>query len=487
MKLKRLLEGLDIRELKADPETEITALCCDSRMAAEGSLFVAVRGYESDGHRFIPSAAERGAAVCVCEQAPDADIAYVLVADSRLALAQLSCNYYGHPSREMTMIALTGTSGKTTSTMLIKHVLEHQPGVKVGLIGTNQNMIGDTVLHAERTTPESIELQELFRRMKDEGCSHVVMEVSSHSLILHRVAGIRFAVGTYTNLSRDHLDFHGTMEEYARAKSLLFENQSDRAVINLDDDWAAFMIAKAAGPVLTYSVKDPGADLYADSIELRADGVRYDLHYRGRVQPVRLGIPGLFSVYNSMDVIGSCLQLGLSPEAIAAALETAPGVKGRVEVVPTDGDYTVLIDYSHKPDALDKVLRTLREVTPGRLVALFGCGGDRDRTKRPMMAAVAAELADFVIVTSDNPRTEDPQAIIDEILPGLAGFDTPHAAICDRAEAIRYAIDRHEPGDVILLAGKGHETYQEINHRKFHMDEREIVAEHLAARAAAKE
>ena len=484
MKLKQLLNGLDILELQADEAMEITGLFCDSRQAVPGSLFVAISGYESDGHRYIPAAADKGAAVCVCEKRPEGALPYVLVADSRRALAQLSSNYYGDPSREMTMIALTGTSGKTTSTMLIKHVLEQQPGLKVGLIGTNQNMIGDRILPAERTTPESIELQELFRLMKDGGCSHVVMEVSSHSLVLERVAGIDYAVSAYTNLSRDHLDFHETMEEYARSKALLFEKQSRAAVINLDDDWAEYMIGRANCPVMTYSTRDGAADLFADNIVLKAAGVSYDLRYKGEVYPISLGIPGLFSVYNSLDVIGCCLQLGLSPEAIAEALATAPGVKGRVEVVPTDGDYTILIDYSHKPDALEKVLKTLRAVTEGRLVALFGCGGDRDRTKRPIMASVAAELADFVIVTSDNPRTEDPQAIIDEILPGLAGYDTPHAAICDRAEAIRYAIDNHRPGDVILLAGKGHETYQEINHQKLHMDEREIVAEHLAARAA---
>ncbi len=484
MKLKSLVEGLDIQELNADLEMEITGICCDSRQAAAGSVFVAISGFESDGHRFIPAAAAQGTAVCICEKRPEADIPYVLVPDSRLALALASRNYYGDPASKMTMVAITGTSGKTTSTMLVKHVLEKQPGVKVGLIGTNQNMIGSEVFPAERTTPESIELQALFARMLAAGCSHVVMEVSSHSLVLHRVGGICYDVSAYTNLSQDHLDFHGTMEEYARAKSILFEKQSKKAVINRDDDWAGVMTERAACPVMTYSTQDSTADLFAKNIVLKADGVSYDLCWQGKVQPIRLGIPGLFSVYNSLDVIGTCLQLGLSPEAIAQALATAPGVKGRVEVVPTDGDYTILIDYSHKPDALEKVLKTLRAVTPGRLVALFGCGGDRDRTKRPIMGAVAAELADFVIVTSDNPRTEEPQAIIDEILPGLAGFDTPYAAICDRVEAIRYAIDNHQPGDVILLAGKGHETYQEINHVKHHMDEREIVAEHLAARAA---
>jgi len=486
MKLKSLIEGLDIQELNADLDMEITGLCCDSRQAAEGSVFVAIRGFASDGHRFIPAVAAQGAAACICEERPEAEIPYVLVADSRLALAQASCNYYGNPAGKMTMVALTGTNGKTTSTMLIKHMLEQKSGVKVGLIGTNQNMIGDEVIPTERTTPESIELQALFARMQAAGCTHVVMEVSSHSLVLSRVAGIEYAVGAFTNLTQDHLDFHGTMEEYARAKSLLFAKQSQKAVINLDDAWAGYMMEQAACPVMTYSTKDPRADLFADNIVLRAGGVQYTLHYQGLEQAISLKIPGLFSVYNSLDVIGCGLELGLELADIAAALADAEGVKGRMEVLPTDGDYTILIDYSHTPDALENVLKALREVSEGRLVALFGCGGDRDRTKRPIMGSVAARLADFVIVTSDNPRTEEPQAILDDILPGLEGFDTPHVAICDRVEAIHYAIDHHKPGDVILLAGKGHETYQEINHVKHHMDEREIVADYLAARAVSE-
>lgn len=482
MKLKELLSGLDVKQWHADADTEISSICIDSRKAKVGSLFMAIRGFETDGHKFIPMAAEKGAAVCLCEEAPAAEIPYVLVESCRAAESTVSRNFYGDPASKMTMIAVTGTSGKTTSTMLIKHLLEKQPGVKVGLIGTNQNMIGDEVLHAERTTPEAIELQELFAEMLKKGCTHVVMEVSSHSLVLGRVDGIRYAVGVYTNLSQDHLDFHKTMEEYARAKSILFAERSDKAVINLDDGWTTLMLERAACPALTYSTQDSGADLFADNIVLHPGAVEYDAHYQGASEHIFLPIPGLFSVYNSLDVIGCGLQLGLTLSACAAALADAEGVKGRVEVVPTDGDYTILIDYSHKPDALEKVLATLREVCKGRLVALFGCGGDRDRTKRPIMAEVAARLSDFVIVTSDNPRTEDPQAIIDEILTGLTDTATPYVAICDRVEAIRYAIDHHEPGDIILLAGKGHETYQEVNHVKHHMDEREIVAEWLAQR-----
>lgn len=485
MKLKELIAGLDIQELHADAEQEITGLCCDSRQAAAGSLFVAIRGFASDGHRFIPDVAARGAAACLCEEAPTADIPYILVSDSRLALAQLSKNWYGDPADAMTMLAFTGTNGKTSSTMLLKHILEHGGRSKAGLIGTNQNMIGPEVIPTERTTPESIELQALFADMRDKGCSHVVMEVSSHSLVLQRVAGIRFAVSVFTNLTQDHLDFHGTMEEYARAKSLLFSQQSEKAVLNLDDEWSDYMLQRCACPVLTYSTKDPTADLFAKDIVLGPRGVDYVLCYEGREQAIHLGIPGLFSVYNSLGVAGAALALGLELTVLADALADAPGVMGRMEVVPTDGDYSILIDYSHTPDALENALRTMRGFTTGRLIALFGCGGDRDRTKRPLMGAVAARLADFVIVTSDNPRTEEPEAIIADILPGLNGFDTPHITIADRPAAICWAMDNHQPGDVILLAGKGHELYQEIHHVKHHMDEREIVAEHLRRRAEA--
>ena len=481
MKLEQLLKDVNISEWHAGADTEIVSVCCDSRKAEPGALFVAIRGFESDGHCFIPSAAAKGAAVCVCEEAPGADIPYVLTDNSRLALALISRNFYGDPASKMTMIALTGTNGKTTSTMLVKHILESRPGVKVGLIGTNQNMIGDKVVPTERTTPESVELQALFRQMLDEGCTHVVMEVSSHALVLDRVAGVRYACGVFTNLTQDHLDFHKTMENYAAAKALLFERQAERAVINLDDEWSDFMRERAACPVMTYSAKEK-ADLFAENIRLHAGGVEYTLRYQGNSYPVTLAIPGTFSVYNSLDVIGCCLTLGLSPEDITAALADAKGVKGRMELVPTDGDYTILIDYAHTPDALENALKALRAVSEGRLVALFGCGGDRDRTKRPKMAAIAGREADFVIVTSDNPRTEEPQAIVEDVLAGLEGCETPYTAICDRIEAIHYAIDHHQLGDVILLAGKGHETYQEINHVKHDMDERKIVADYLQAR-----
>lgn len=421
MKLSEILQGVAVKELHADPELELGDISYDSRRTQPGDLFVAVTGFEADGHRFIPKALENGAVCVLCQIPPEAEIPYVLVEDSRLALALCSCNYFGHPSRELVPIGITGTNGKTTTTTLLKNVLESIPGNRCGLIGTNQNMIGERVLEAERTTPESYELQKLLREMVDAGCTHLVMEVSSHSLELHRVAGIRYAVGAFTNLTQDHLDFHGTMENYAAAKALLFA-QSDWAVINLDDAWSAFMLEHCPSPVVTCSERNADADLCAKDISLRSDGVTFQI---GELA-VSLGIPGRFSVYNALTVLACGKALGLELSLISRSLAKAQGVKGRVEVVPTDGDYTILIDYAHTPDALENVLASMKEVTRGRLVALFGCGGDRDRTKRPIMGRIGAQQADVVIITSDNPRTEDPEAIVAEVAAGLEGTKTPH-------------------------------------------------------------
>ncbi len=484
MKLKELLENIEVEEWGASPDAEISDLCYDSRRVKPGDVFAAIPGFETDGHKYIPAAAEKGASVVLCERKPETDIPFVRVRDCRLALALASANLFGHPGDRMQLIGVTGTNGKTTSTMLIKHMLEHCLGAKVGLIGTNQNMIGAEALPTERTTPESYELQKLLREMADAGCTHVVMEVSSHSLVLSRVAALRFAVGLFTNLTQDHLDFHKTMDEYARAKSLLFL-QSDRGGVNLDAPYAQAMLAQAACPVLTWSLLKNEADLVAKDIRLASDGVRFCALSAEGLARVKLQIPGRFSVYNALTVIACGLQLGIPLEKCCEALSDAVGVKGRMEVVPTDGDYTILIDYAHTPDALENVLRALRETTGGRLVALFGCGGDRDRTKRPIMGKIATETADFTIITSDNPRTEEPKDIIADILEGVSCPKSRYRVIVDRREAIAWAIDNHKSGDVIVLAGKGHETYQIVGKTKHHMDEREIVAEHLAARAQA--
>ena len=474
MKLKELLKNVDVLEMIADPELEIGGVVYDSRKAEQGSLFVAVSGFASDGNRFIPMALEKGAVAVVTAKKPQDDVPYVLVPSDRLALAQVSCNWFSHPAKAMTMIGVTGTNGKTSTTLLVKHLLEKVLGAKVGLIGTMENRIGDEVFPTERTTPESFELQQLFAKMRDAGCTHVVMEVSSHALTLERIGGVYFDVAAFTNLTEDHLDFHKTMEEYCDAKAELFR-RCGRAVLNRDDEWHDRIAAGSTCDVLTTS-KMPSAGLYARDVELRADGVSFTAVCRGSRARVDLPIPGGFTVYNALTVLGIALQLDIALEDAAAALATAQGVKGRVEVVPTPGKpYTVLIDYAHTPDGLENVLTSVRGFCKGRLIAVFGCGGDRDPVKRPIMGHIGAELADVAVITSDNPRSESPMAIIEDILKGIS--DRKNCVVVEnRMEAIGYAMDIAEKDDIIVLAGKGHETYQEICGVKHHMDEREIVA-----------
>ena len=476
MKLKELVEKLKIKFTNADLETEVSGLCYDSRQATEGYVFVAIKGLESDGHKFIPNAVEKGASVVICEEAPSVTVPYVLVEDSRLALAYVSAAWFAYPAAHLKIIGVTGTSGKTTSTNLIRHILAEN-GATVGLIGTNGNWIDQLPVHTEHTTPDSFELNQLFRSMADAGCTHVVMEVSSHALALDRVAGIEYSTAAFTNLSQDHLDFHGSMEEYAAAKRKLF-SMCKTACLNLDDEWATFMMHGMRCRVLTTSTQVAAATIKAADIEMTASGISFTAVTEKEDAKISLGIPGMFSVYNALTAISVCMAEGISLRSCAAALATASGVKGRVENVPTAGDYSIIIDYSHKPDALEKVLKTLRPVTRGRLICLFGCGGDRDRLKRPVMGKVAADHSDLVIVTSDNPRTEVPEEIISEILKGMQETSTPYDVICDRVEAIHHAIDIALPGDVILLAGKGHEDYQIIGHTKYHLDEREVVAQY---------
>lgn len=478
MKLKQLLSGVDVRFFHADLDLEIAGVSYDSRRTKPGDLFVAISGYAMDGHAYIGRAREAGAVCVICERPPEDGGAYIQVGESRRALAVIGANWFGRPAEQMTMLAVTGTNGKTTTTYLLKAILEQAAGAKVGLIGTNQNMVGDEAIPTERTTPEGFELHRLFAQMREAGCTHVVMETSSHALYEGRVHGIRYDVGIFTNLTQDHLDFHRTMENYCDAKAVLFQNCAV-GVCNADDPWTERLMRDARCQQLTYGVEHP-ADLRAEDIRLEADHIAFTAVTGAERVEIRVGIPGGFMVYNTLDVLGAALALGIPLEESARVLRTVPHVKGRVEVVPTPGkDYTVLIDYAHSPDSLENVLRTVKGFAKGRTVAVFGCGGDRDKAKRPQMGRIAAELADFVVVTSDNPRTEEPMDIINDILPGMAESRTPRVVEADRVKAIGYALGHAESGDVIVLCGKGHETYQEVGHEKRHMDEREIVAEYL--------
>ena len=477
MKLNDLFAGLDPRLIRVDPEAEASGVSFDSRTVTPGDVFVAISGAEADGRCFVSEAMDRGAVCVVCEHLLPCSVPHAVVPSARRALAVISANRFSHPARELTVVGVTGTNGKTTVTHLIRDILEECIGARVGLVGTIRNEIGGEILPAHRTTPEAPELQALLRRMADRGCTHAVMEVSSHALALDRVYGIPFAVGVFTNLTQDHLDFHGAMEDYCDAKARLFRS-CGAAVVNADDPWHGRLLQGSTCPRLSYGLGQ-GSDLRAEDVDLTAGGAAFRAVTGEKRIPVEVAIPGRFTVYNALAALGACMELGVSPEKGAAALGRSRGVKGRMEVVPTPGrDYTVLIDYAHTPDALENVLTAVRGFARGRTVAVFGCGGDRDRTKRPKMGAAAARLAGFSVVTSDNPRTEDPEAIIADILTGMKDGDS-YSVVSDRREAIRYALDHARPGDVIVLCGKGHETYQIVGHTERHLDEREIVADYL--------
>ena len=479
MKLKELLKGVPVLQATADPELDVENVYYDSRKVTKNSLFVAISGFAADGNRFIPMALEKGAAAVVTAKKPEGDVPYILVENDRLALALIGANFYHHPALGMTMIGITGTNGKTSATLLLKQVLEKCLGAKVGLIGTMENLVGDEVIPTERTTPESLELQGLFARMRDAGCTHVVMEVSSHALTLDRVGGVHFQVAAFTNLTEDHLDFHKTMDAYCDAKAELFA-RCDGAVINADDSYAPRMLAKAACPVITTSVAGRGS-LTAENLELQSEGIRFTARMGEEQAEVSLPIPGRFTVYNALTVMGIAARLGIRLADCAAALGTAAGVKGRVEVVPTpQTPYSVLIDYAHTPDGLENVISSVKYFCKGRVITVFGCGGDRDPMKRPIMGEIGVKLSDIAVITSDNPRTEDPDAIIADILKGVDPAYGEYKVVSDRRKAIRYAMDIAKKDDIIILAGKGHETYQEINGVKHHLDEREEVAAHLS-------
>ncbi len=479
MILKDLLRELTPASVCGPVDGAITGICYDSRKVTPGSLFVAIRGFQSDGHKFLFAAVEKGAAAVLVEQLP-ADlpekVTAVVVDDTRAALARVAATWYGHPEKELKLIGVTGTNGKTSVTHLIRHVLEKN-GEKCGLIGTNGVFFGDICRESARTTPESLELYGILREMAQAGMTCCAMEVSSHSLALHRVLGLRFRAAAFTNLTQDHLDFHGDMEQYFAAKAQLFD-RCDTAVINLDDDWGARLAQQTACETITFSARSIEARLVAKNVQLLADGVRAVVVRDCDIARLKLGIPGQFSVYNGLAVIGCCLALGLTLEQVCDSLADAPGIKGRAEIVPTGRDFTVMIDYSHTPDSMENILRTVRGYARGRVIGLFGAGGDRDKTKRPLMGKIGAQGCDLAIVTSDNPRSEDPLAIIDDILAGMDN-KSKYKVIPDRREAIAWAVANARKDDIIVLMGKGAETYQEINGEKVHLDEREEVAKAL--------
>ncbi len=454
-------------------DVQITNIQYDSRKVTKGSLFVAVRGFANDGHNFIQKAIELGAVAVLAEEKVSATVSVAVCDNTRRALSVVANNFYKTSESNLRIIGVTGTNGKTTTTYLIKQILDLH-GVKTGLIGTNQIIMGEKAFEAERTTPESLDLHKLFYQMREEGVECVIMEVSSHSLELDRVYGIEFEVGVFTNLTQDHLDFHKTMENYMQSKAKLFSMCKNGAV-NCDDKYAENILKLAKCPIITYG--ENKADLCAENIKISEKGVRFTLLCENESYEVRYCVPGNFSVYNAMSAISACKLFGIPMQEIIRSLSVARGVKGRAEVVALPAPYTVMIDYAHTPDGIENILNAVKSFAKNRIIIVFGCGGDRDKTKRPQMGEIAARLADFCVVTSDNPRTEEPESIIEDILEGMKGYEEKYIKITLRREAIAYAMNIAEPGDVILLAGKGHETYQIIGTEKTDFDERVIVKE----------
>lgn len=473
MKLSQLLENLPY----GSTDVEIVDITNDSRKVKEGVLFVCINGSTVDGHKFAKGAADKGACAILAEHNVGVD-SQVLVSDSKKAYAKVCSAFFGNPKDKLKLIGVTGTNGKTSTTMLIKSMLE-KFGHKVGLIGTIENLIGDKAIPTENTTPDAYELHKVLKMMVDEGCEYVVMEVSSHALDQDRVYGLEFEAGVFTNLTQDHLDYHLTIENYAEAKRKLFD-MTKAAIVNSDDEWSKAMTDGIKCHLSTYAVNDQQAEYLAKGIRYNSDGVVFELLSSTKIARVRLKTPGKFSVYNGLAAASCLITLGFDFEKTAQYLSECYGIKGRAEVVEIDKDFTVIIDYAHTPDGIKNILSTMNEIKKGRLVTLFGCGGDRDSSKRPKMGKMAADLSDFCIVTSDNPRTEDPQAIVDDILVGMKDTKTPYKVIVNREEAIKYALQNAQKDDIIILAGKGHETYQIIGKQKNHFDEREVVQKAIA-------
>jgi UDP-N-acetylmuramoyl-L-alanyl-D-glutamate--2,6-diaminopimelate ligase len=484
MELRELLAGAEVAEIAGDPDVEVTGLSYDSRRVETGDLFFCVRGERSDGHDFAERAVASGASALVVERPLELATTQVLVPDARAAMPPIAVRFWDDPTARLIVAGITGTNGKTTTAFLIRHVLESQ-GTRTGLLGTVKRVVGGTEEEAERTTPEAIDLQETFHRMLEAGDRACAMEVSSHALALGRTAGVRFAVAVFTNLTQDHLDFHRDMEDYFAAKRMLFVSAPGAAVVNLDDPYGARLAAElseaGSPPLTTFSPSgSPAADFRALEVSFDAAGSRFRCVGPDTEVAVRAPLPGHFNVENSLAAVAACHALGVSSDAAAASLADAGRVPGRFEPVDAGQPFAVLVDYAHTPDSLDNVLRAARMLTGGRLIAVFGCGGDRDREKRPLMGEITARLADSCVVTSDNPRSERPDAIIDDILSGVPEGANGVRVEPDRRRAIALALAEAAAGDTVVIAGKGHEQGQELEGgRKIPFDDRQVATEEL--------
>lgn len=481
MKLSNVLAGIEGIELRGNSDLEINEIKCDSRLVGMNDMFVAIVGYKTDGHEYVNSAIEKGASVIAIQSGsydlnsiPES-ITVIVVEDTRKLLALSACNYYNHPSREFKLVGVTGTKGKTTTTYMIKSILE-KAGKKVGLIGTIANYIGDIAIESQRTTPESIDLQKLFRQMADAKVDVVVMEVSSHSLALDRVYGCTFDIAIFTNLTQDHLDFHGNFDNYLDAKAKLF-TMAKEGYVNCDDMYSRKLMAKATCPVTTYGI-DNNPFVSARDIIITNSYSDFKMPFNKTIQRIKVGIPGRFTIYNSLAAICATVRLGCGLEHVLEGLESVK-VPGRSEIVPSIRNFTIMVDYAHTPDSLENIIRAAKVYTKGKIICVFGCGGDRDTAKRPMMGEIAGKLAGYTVITSDNPRTEKPEDIVKEVEAGIKKTSGKYKVIVDRKKAIEHALRQAQRNDLVLVAGKGHETYQEINGEKIHFDDREVIAEVL--------
>mgnify|MGYP000993126233 CR=1 FL=1 len=475
MLLKDIITGLKVKHVNGDVNIDIEGISYDSRTVKKGFLFIC-KGFNFE-EKYIYDAIDRGATAIMTEDESINinDITVIVVENTRYALAYVSDLFYGHPSEKLNIIGITGTKGKTTTSYMIKSIMEADSH-KVGLIGTIRNMIGDRELKTDRTTPEALDLQQLFSEMIDEGVDCGVMEVSSHALELDRVSCIDFDTAIFTNLSRDHLDFHKTFENYINAKAKLFR-MCKTGIVNIDNEYGSKIIEQASCNIYTFGI-DKNADITAENIIYNSDSVEFFIKTPWGNGNLKVGIPGKFTVYNALGAAAACMASGIPINSVAKGLEKV-SVPGRAEIIETGRNFVVMIDYAHSPDSLENILKTVREFAKGRLICVFGCGGDRDKTKRPIMGEISGRLADFTVITSDNPRTEDPDAIINDIEQGLKNTSYPYVKITDRREAIKFSLGNAKENDIIVLAGKGHETYQQFKDKTIHFDEREVVRELL--------
>ena len=478
MVLSKILNGIENLKVEGDLNIEVPEIKYDSREVKNGDFFIAIVGFKTDGHEYINSAIENGAKVVAVQKDKwNGDtvpgVTFVVADDTRKLMALASCNFYENPSREFKLVGVTGTKGKTTTTYMIKKIME-KAGKKVGLIGTIANMIGEEKVEASRTTPESVDLQRLFRKMADEKCDVVVMEVSSHALALDRVLGCNFDIGVFTNLSQDHMDFHENFDNYLAAKAKLFTMCKD-GFINCDDMYARKLMDIATCTITTYGI-DNNPFVSARDIIITNSYSDFKMPFNKVMQRIRVNIPGRFTVYNSLAAICVTIKLGASVENVIEGLEEVR-VPGRSEMVPNDRNLTVMVDYAHSPASLESILKAVKAYTKGKVICVFGCGGDRDRTKRPIMGEIAGKNAGYTVITSDNPRTENPKEIVKEIEEGIKKTKGKYIVIVDRKKAIEHAIRQAKRNDIVVIAGKGHETYQEINGEHHHFDDREIASE----------